>query len=59
MGRVTPNQHRLEYGEVLSWSPPEGAAKFLVWTQPRVVTYDDLGVGASEVAYGGAAPVME
>ena len=56
MGRVTPNQHRLEYGETLSWSPPEGAVKFLVWSQPRVVTYDDLGVGASEVAYGGAAP---
>ena len=56
MRRVTPNQHRIEYGEVLSWSPPEGAVKFLVWSQPRVVSYDDLGVGASEVAYGGPAP---
>ena len=56
MRRVTPNQHRIEYGEVLSWSPPEGAAKFLVWTQPRITVFDDLGVGATESAYGGAAP---
>ena len=56
MRRVTPNQHRLEYGETLSWSPPEGAVKFLVWTQPRVFTFDDLGVGATESAYGGPAP---
>ena len=56
MGRVTPNQHRIEYGEVLSWSPPEGAVKFLVWSQPRVITYDDLGTVSTELAYGGAAP---
>ena len=56
MGRVTPNQHRIEYGEVLSWSPPEGAVKFLVWSQPRVVTYDDLGTVSTELAFGGPAP---
>lgn len=56
MGRVTPNQHRLEYGEVLSWEPPEGAAKFIAWTQPRITVFDDLGVGATESAYGGPAP---
>ena len=56
MRRVTPNQHRLEYGEVLSWSPPVGAVKFLVWTQPRITSFDDLGVGATEIAYGGPPP---
>ena len=56
MRSLTPNQHRLEYGEVLSWSPPEGAVRFLVWTQPRVFTFDDLGVGATERAYGGPPP---
>ena len=56
MRRVTPNQHHIEYGEDLSWSPPAGAVKFLVWGQPRVLTFDDLGVGATEIAYGGPAP---
>ena len=52
----TPNTHHLEYGESLSWSPPAGAVKFLVWTQPRVQTYADMGVSAIHTAYGGAAP---
>ena len=48
--------HRLEYGEDLSWSPPEGAVKFLVWSQPIIQTYADDDVPTDVLAYGGAAP---
>ena len=56
MRRVTPNKHHLEYGEVLSWSPPAGADKFILWTMSRIHSHDDSVGGSPEVAYGGAAP---
>ena len=58
MRRVTPTVHHVEYGEDLSWTPPAGAVKWLVWTQPRVTTHSqDEGLGvAIDLAYGGPAP---
>lgn len=54
--RATVYKHVIEYGETLSWQPPAGATKFIVWTQPTVQTYDDHATPSDLVAAGGKPP---
>ena len=52
--RITPSRHELEFGEGLSWSPPEGAARYHVWGKTPAFSHADDPAGTSGA--GGAAP---
>lgn len=54
--RATVYRHQIEYGETLSWEPPAGATKFIVWTQPAIQTYDQRATPSDLIAAGGKPP---
>ena len=53
--RATPTLHEIDFGESIAWVPPDGAARFHVWTKTDAYSWFD-DKDPSDMTYGGTAP---
>lgn len=54
--RVPTNVHNLHHGEAVTWAPPAGTAKFIVWTMTPIFSFQSPDEESLLRWYGGNAP---